>query len=176
MDWKACCFSGHRSLSDRHIPYMHEYLKTQLAQLCAMGCRTFYAGGAVGFDTIAALEVLKLKADFPEVKLHLLLPYPGQADHFSASEKSTYEFIKERANSFLYLYPAYVPECMYARNRALVEHSELLLCYLIRRRSGTMYTVNYARRRGVPVINLADVIDEEEKKRMSGPAVIGDPV
>ena len=169
MDWKSCCFSGHRRIGDRHIPYMHEYLRTQLSQLCAMGCRTFYAGGALGFDTVAALEVLKIRTDFPDVRLHLLLPYPGQADHYSASEKSTYEFIKERANSFLYLYPAYMSGCLFARNRALVEHGDLLLCYLTHAKSGTMYTVNYARRRRIPVINLAEVMDEEEKKRGGDP-------
>jgi uncharacterized phage-like protein YoqJ len=39
------------------------------------GARFFYAGGAVGFDTIAAEAVLSLKAELPDIVLIIVVPF-----------------------------------------------------------------------------------------------------
>ena len=46
---------------------------------------------------------------------------------------------------------------MHKRNRHLVDHSSICVCYLTEDRGGTAYTVNYAKKQGLKVINLADV-------------------
>ena len=42
------------------------------------------------------------------------------------------------------------------RNRHLVDHSGVCVAYLTESRGGTAYTVDYARKNGVPVINLGE--------------------
>ena len=45
--------------------------------------------------------------------------------------------------------------CMYKRNRHLVDHSGICVCYLTKDSGGTAYTVRYARTHGLEIINLA---------------------
>ena len=51
---------------------------------------------------------------------------------------------------------------MHERNRYLVDNSGLCLCYLVKRGGGTYYTVQYAKKQGLPVINLAGRETEED--------------
>ena len=40
------------------------------------GVTDFYNGGAIGFDMLCAKTVIALKAEYSDIKLHLLLPCP----------------------------------------------------------------------------------------------------
>lgn len=44
--------------------------------------------------------------------------------------------------------------CMHERNRRLVDNSAVCVCYLTQPAGGTHYTVEYARRQGLSIINL----------------------
>ena len=44
---------------------------------------------------------------------------------------------------------------MQKRNRHLVDNSSACICYLTKSAGGTAYTVNYARRMGLRIINIA---------------------
>jgi uncharacterized phage-like protein YoqJ len=57
------------------------------------GATHFYAGGALGFDTIAALTVLRLKKLYPQIKLCLILPCKNQTKMWSESDRAIYEGI-----------------------------------------------------------------------------------
>lgn len=48
------------------------------------------------------------------------------------------------------------PDSMHRRNRHLVDHSGTCICYLTRSTGGAAYTVDYARRKGLHVINIAE--------------------
>lgn len=45
---------------------------------------------------------------------------------------------------------------MHRRNRHLVDNSGVCVCYLTRNSGGTAYTVNYAKKQGVNVFNIAE--------------------
>ena len=45
---------------------------------------------------------------------------------------------------------------MQKRDRYLVDDSSVCLAYLTRATGGTAYTVNYARRRGLRIVNIAE--------------------
>lgn len=76
--YDSCCFTGHRVLpkseEDRNI--LRDKLRSTIAQLAKEGIYRFYAGGARGFDSMAAMAVLEMKAYFPQIQLYLALPYP----------------------------------------------------------------------------------------------------
>ena len=44
---------------------------------------------------------------------------------------------------------------MFERNRYLVDHSDICICYCASEEGGTAYTVHYAEQKGIPVVNLA---------------------
>lgn len=153
---QTCCFSGHRTIPEWARSSLSAKLDIELRKLILSGYRYFGAGGALGFDTMAAQAVLRFQREFPHIKLILVLPYRDQALRWPEASKAEYEEIKRRANKVVYVAERYTPECMFQRNRHLVDQSSTCLCYLTQKSGGTAYTVGYAYHRGLQVINLAD--------------------
>ena len=119
------------------------------------GIRFFGAGGALGFDTLAAQTVLRLKKKYPDIKLILVLPCLTQARGWPTEDVEEYERIKAQADKVIYTAQEYTKGCMHKRNRHLVDHSSVCVCYLTKDNGGTAYTVDYAEKRGLEIINLA---------------------
>ena len=154
MDRKICCFTGHRHIPHDIILHLPEKLDSLIAELIASGYREFRCGGAQGFDTIAALKVLEKKKIYPDVKLHLFLPCRDQTRGWSENAKRAYSIVLERADSVCYASENYTPHCMHARNRAMVDGSDLCVAYCTSSHGGTAYTVLYARKQGVEVVMM----------------------
>lgn len=156
MRSKTCCFSGHRELPtglSRWRP-AKRLEKTVIEQI-ENGVRFFGAGGALGFDTLAAQTVLKLREKYPAIKLILVLPCQTQAQNWSAENVEEYERIKAQADKVVYTSQVYTKSCMHKRNRHLVDNSSVCICYLTGDTGGTAYTVGYARSKGLRIFNLA---------------------
>ena len=66
-----------------------------------------------------------------------------------------YERIKALADKVVYTSQEYTKGCMHKRNRHLVDHSSVCICYLTKKDSGTAYTVDYSEKQGLEIINLA---------------------
>ena len=75
---KICCFTGHRNLPARMLPDLKRRLADAIELLIGQGVCCFAAGGARGFDALAAREVLKKRERYPHIKLILVLPFEGQ--------------------------------------------------------------------------------------------------
>ena len=54
-----CCFTGHRRIRPEIMPELSALLDRVLDTLINDGVTEFRTGGAVGFDTLAALKVLE---------------------------------------------------------------------------------------------------------------------
>ncbi len=117
----------------------------------------FGAGGALGFDTLAAQCVLSLRKRYPHIKLILVLPCTAQTKGWSKDDIAIYEEIKSQADKVVYTSHDYFRGCMFKRNRHLVNGSSVCIAYLTQEKGGTAYTVNYAKEQGLTVINLASV-------------------
>lgn len=154
---KTCCFSGHRRIPLGKVRTIERRLEKTIIDLIDQGFLYFGAGGALGFDTLAAKTVLKLREVHPEIKLILVLPCKTQASLWSQADKRTYEEIKSQADKIVYISDEYTRGCMYERNRHLVDNSSICVCYLTKDSGGTAYTVKYARKKGVQIINLAEI-------------------
>ena len=63
MKEKTCCFTGHREIPERDYNLLKQKTKNAIVALIGKGVIYFGAGGARGFDTIAAETVLELKKD-----------------------------------------------------------------------------------------------------------------
>ena len=155
---KICCFTGSRDI--RKISYREVYLrlrKTLIELIEKEGFTDFRAGGARGFDTLAALCVSELKSKYPDIKLHLVLPCKNQEKFFTQRERVVYHVLLEMADSVEFLQEKYTSGVMHRRNRALVDGSELCVALLQRSSGGTHQTVTYARSCGVKTINLMNI-------------------
>ena len=152
---KVAFFSGHRKLP-LDITMLEVALEKSIADLIEQGVVFFGNGGALGFDTIAAEAVLRLKEDYSHIRLVMVLPCPPeqQSLKWNGEQKSRYYSILKRADKVRILSPRYTDGCMLARNRHMVDNSEYLICYLREDRGGTFYTVNYAEKRGLKIIRL----------------------
>ena len=156
MRGKTCCFSGHRRLPPERREAIAAATEAAVRTLIAEGFCYFGVGGAVGFYTLAAETVLRLREDFPQIRLIAVLPCADQAVYWSAEDRFVWERIRERADKVVCLRERYTPDCMKERDRHLVDHSDVCVCYLTQYGGGTGYTVSYAVRRGLRVVNVAE--------------------
>lgn len=152
----SCCFTGHRKIPPETISEISQRLEIIVVQLIEGGCTYFYSGGALGFDTLAAQTVLKCRTKYPEIKLVLVLPCKNQAERWSAENKEVYEKVLSVADEVIYTSQAYFKGCMHKRNRYLVDHSNICVCYLTKNTGGTAYTVNYAISKRLAIHNVAE--------------------
>lgn len=153
---KICCFTGHRIIPSADADAIKSRLRELLIELIEeRGFTDFRAGGAIGFDSIAASEIIDLKAIYPQIKLHLVLPCKNQSKRFNKSDKKMYDYSLNCADSIVYMQERYSAGVMHIRNRALVDGSDLCIAYLTEHSGGTFYTVGYAEGVGVKVINIA---------------------
>ena len=127
-----------------------------LIEAIEQGYRYFGAGGALGFDTLAAQTVLELRSEYPDIKLILVLPCENQARGWKQADIEEYERVKAAADKVVYTSKDYFNDCMHKRNRHLVDNSSLCICYLTEQSGGTAYTVNYAQSQGLIIINVAE--------------------
>jgi len=130
-------------------------LEETITTLYRQGVCYYGAGGALGFDTISAQAVLRLRERCPAIKLILVLPCVSQADRWPPEDRAVYRDILEQADKVVYTSREYTRDCMFKRNRHLVDNSGTCICYLTKGTGGTAYTVDYARKQGLRIINLA---------------------
>ncbi len=148
---KTCCFTGHRKINEKEIL---DNLNTQIDKLIANGVTTFLSGGALGFDQICAREILNRKEKGIKLNLIFVLPCMDQDKLWTEPQKQNYANLLEKADAFIYTSNTYSKNSMTIRNKRLVELSDTCLCALKNKRSGTAQTVNFAKEKGILVINL----------------------
>ena len=155
MKSKTCCFTGHRKIPGDELPQIKTKLKNTIIELINNGVIYYGAGGALGFDTLAALTVLELKQQYPQIKLILVLPCNNQTRNWRQSDIELYEIIKSQADKVVYTSEHYYSGCMQKRNRHLVDNSCYCICYKTHDTGGTAYTVKYATEKQLNILYLA---------------------
>jgi len=155
MKERTACFTGHRTIPLLQRRKIEKKTEEALIEAIEQGYRFFGAGGALGFDTIAAQTVLRLKKNYPQIKLILVLPCLSQTRGWRPEDIAEYERIKASADKVVYTSREYTRDCMFKRNRHLVDNSSLCIAYLTENYGGTAYTVGYARSKGLIIRNIA---------------------
>jgi len=149
------CFTGHRKIEPEQMLLLPQQLDSVLESLIAQGATDFRAGGALGFDMLAALKVLEKKRKYPHLRLCMILPCRDQSKSWSERNQKIYRYVLSQADEVRYLFDTYTPSCMYERNRALVEESRICVAYCTEEQGGSAYTLRYAKRMGLEIINLS---------------------
>lgn len=156
----TCCMTGHRKLPAGQEALIKEKVKAAVRTLLAKGVTHFEIGGAIGFDTLAEEAVLEMKEENAAISLHLILPCKDQEKKWSSAEKEAYRRILAEADEVVCLAEHYFKGCMLKRDRRLVDDSAHCICFLTQEDGGTKYTVNYALKHKLNVINIAEGLTE----------------
>ena len=120
---RTCCFTGHRRISCEDLPNIKYRIRIAILSAINEGYTYFGCGGALGFDILAAQTVLELKKEYAHIRLILVLPCLSQTRYWRNNDVSEYERIKENADKVVYISREYTKDCMYKRNRHLVDNS-----------------------------------------------------
>lgn len=156
-----CCFTGHREIPETGRKALETELKKIIALLVRQGVTHFRVGGALGFDTMAALALLEQRKETPDVTVELCIPCPGQESRWSAEDAALYRRILEQMDLVTLVSDHYFRGCMHKRNRYMVDGSTYCIAYCTSDQGGTASTVKYALQQGVKLINLAILLEKK---------------
>ena len=150
----TCAFTGHRNIKDSHKKILPDLLARAIGYAYDKGCRRFVTGGALGFDTVAAREVLRFRINHPDATLVLFLPCLDQDAGWSEGQRDSYEYILSRADEVKYISENYDKACMKRRNQAMADECDIMIAYVSRDYSGAAQTMRMAQTLGKETYNL----------------------
>ncbi len=158
----TCFFTGHRTIANAKINEVTLRTREEIYLRIANGYRCFVCGGAVGFDTIAATQVIKVKAGGADIKLILALPCRDQTAFWKNTEMlRIYQKIKGTADEVIYVNDLFTEGCMKERNQYMVNMSSACIAYFNgKRMGGTYQTVRMAEKNGVTIVNVFETAEE----------------
>ena len=128
-------------------------LKLQLSELIAQGYDTFYTGMSWGVDMIFGEVVAVLKREHSHIRLIGVIPFEGMHGKWHTSYQERFFRLVESCDKVVELSLAFHKDCYKQRNQYLVDHADRLIAVVDERyrRSGTMQTVNMAKRKGITI-------------------------
>ena len=161
---KICSFTGHRQIKKEHKVKLLALLEKAVVYAYENGVRSFLAGGAVGFDTLAAKAVIKFRISHPDVRLIILVPCKNQAEKWSDAEKSLYEYTLSVADEVEYLADDYYEGCMKERNAELAKRCDMLVAYVGKYIGGSAQTLRMAEKLEKTIYNLYPTLEKGVNK------------
>ena len=157
----VCSFTGHRIIESESRAALVDLLSRAVEYAYGEGCRDFICGGAIGFDTLAAKEIIRFRMTHKDAKLILALPCVEQDAKWSDSQKNAYNFTLSSADEVIYVSDSYTKTCMAERNRYLAERCDILIAYAGRMSSGAGQTLRMAEKLGKRIYNLYQSVRKE---------------
>ena len=137
-------FCGHSKLYNTDI--IKDRLTRELRSLSAQGTHTFYLGGYGDFDLLAANVLHELKPEYPELESILILPYPDRQVDVSLYDGTIYPPLENVPKRYAISH----------RNRWMVDQADMVIAYVDHDWGGAEKTLAMARKKKLPVINLAE--------------------
>lgn len=150
----TCSFTGHRQIAPEKRSTLINLIGRAVEYAYSEGCRTFMCGGALGFDTLAAREIIRFRMTHTDLRLLLALPCTEQDAKWSEAQKNAYNYTLSEADEVIYVSDVYTKNCMAERNRLLAESCDILIAYVGRSVSGAAQTLRMAERLGKRIYNL----------------------
>ena len=158
MRERTCCFTGHRDIPADRLQMVMTGTEAKVRELISQGYRYFGVGGAIGYDTIVAEMLFRLRErEYPWIRIILVYPFDGFISRWSDSQQTTYARLLPMYDKRVCVCKSASREAYLARDRHLVDYSSACIAYCTRQTGGTAYTIRYAAARGVPVFNVGDI-------------------
>ena len=110
----------------------------------------FYLGGYGDFDSLCLRTLRELKADFPNIELLFITPYLD--NNYSKLQLAKYYY-----DDVIFPPLENVPRkfAILIRNEWMVDSADLVIAYVKYSWGGASKTLEYAKRKKVPIINIA---------------------
>lgn len=150
---KRCCFAGH---SDYHYTdeLYHQLILLIEKLITQENVLEFLIGNYGAFDRLCAQAVRSLKNRYPDIQSNLVIPY------LTADITNNQEWYADRFDRILLAdLPENTPKKLQILkcNEYLVNRSDVIICYTVYSWGGAAKTVEYAKKKQLPIWNLADV-------------------
>ena len=144
----ACTFFGHRDLNVDIRPLLLKELSF-LIESC--GVTDFYVGNSGKFDFVVQGVLRELSAKTPSLQYNIVLGYLPRKDDCRDFSNTIYpEGIESVPRRFALLF----------RNKWMVLHSDFAVCYITHSFGGAFQAVEYAKKQGLEIINLAEKLND----------------
>ena len=164
---KACAFTGHTpeklrqgQISDAQVDF---WLNQKILEAVKDGYSIFISGLARGTDIIAAEAVLRVRKTIPEckdIKLVIARPLENFGASWTEDWKERRDIVVNEADEVVDIWTLYSrnQRTFHARDRWMVDHANRIIAMYLGIPGGTQYTIGYAKRQGIEVIDYMEEV------------------
>lgn len=144
---KACCGFGHREVFDNISGQIEEAVLAAIQD----DCDVFYTGAMGEFDGLFSAAVRRAKKTYPHIKLICVKPYMTNdvntdGDYYAAMYDDI--IIPDELAGIHY------KAAIKARNRWMIDHSDIILLYTVRDHGGAYEARRYAEKKSKTIITI----------------------
>ncbi len=159
----SVCFSGYRPekfnfpLVDGEPEFekLKLNLKKIIISLIEKDKCIFYIGLAEGFDIVVGEILLSCEKELGVIlDIKCVLPYINFVRNFSKNWYERANYLINTTNRLKLISNDYHRGVYYKRNRYMVDNSRILVCYYDGKNGGTKYTLDYAKKHNLHIINI----------------------
>ena len=144
---KACCGFGHRNVFEN----ISSKLDNAVEEAIAQGCEIFYTGAMGDFDSLFSSAVRSAKKVYPHIKLIGVKPYSTNDIN---TDKDYYAALYDDIIIPDELAGIHPKAAIKARNRWMIDNSDIVLVYTVRNFGGAYEAKRYAERNGKRLIKF----------------------
>ena len=144
---KACCGFGHRYVFENLISKLDNAVEEAITQ----GCELFYTGAMGDFDSLFSSAVRSAKKVYPHIKLIGVKPYFTNDIN---TDKDYYTALYDDIIIPDELAGIHPKAAIKARNRWIIDNSDIVLIYTVRNFGGAYEAKRFAERNGKRLIKI----------------------
>ena len=145
-------FTGHRYIWDSEL---RDKLKSVIIEETKSGNKFFTMGTHGDFDKLALSVCREVRKDFPDIEIEVVITSINaiQQEKYFGKIITNYDDVK----TVMYdIEETYFKRQIIESNRQMIDNCNTLICFVNKKRysSGAKLTMNYAKRKGLRIINL----------------------
>ena len=144
---KACCGFGHRNVFEN----ISSKLDNAVEEAITQGCEIFYTGAMGDFDSLFSSAVRSAKKVYPHIKLIGVKPYFTNDIN---TDKDYYTALYDDIIIPDELAGIHPKAAIKARNRWIIDNSDIVLIYTVRNFDGAYEAKRFAERNGKRLIKI----------------------
>lgn len=153
---KCCCFTGPRPEKiDDNIEDIIYFLNEAILHSIKQGYKYFFTGMSRGIDLIAGELILSLQKDY-DINLVAAIPFSDQSKSWTEEDKELYSNILLKVRYSFVISETFNRSVYYTRNRFMIDSCSKVISYYKNSQGGTKYTLDYAKKAGIEIVNIAD--------------------
>ncbi len=146
---QKCCFiCGQKELPKEEMAKIKISLNYEIRRLIRKGVKYFFCGYETEFDELVCQTILDFKEKYTHIKLVLLFTHRQKEYLKSKYSTVTYEKIKSNCDYCYYTKKDY---------KQLADICQTIICYNTFYCGTTASVVNYAKKNGINLINIATI-------------------